>query len=453
LLLKDLKSIPEYVHSIICIAVDHAEGEEFFRRDELNELRGKPPDKQTRERAARLVVDAWQIEDILGNMLIMDGDTFRRFKDEMKHRVENLLSAASAQEAGIEGERESPPEHPGPSNWHRAETGGEGTPETNPWHDEAERVRQNDDQSVRSEAHQLQLVEIPNFEPPQTRTEPDTLDDLLGWCQSVTDELTALGQFDGPDPFQVLRSDYQDKADRLVKKVQLEKRKRLLWTALQRIAVKFGVFEVIGQTGDREELPTKLARLVAWCKKQKTPEGPIQIMVQSPQQGEQRSSQAHATAPVPTGAQSGDEVASITAALNLLDKYPALSNAQLANELGCTEELLSGNAKFRYLAQMLRYEKALTSDQGVAIIAIGNRQYGTGSLAPVTVTENEDNVLQVFLEQSSVDERTLIDRSGVSHAPKVLTRLRQKYDKRFAPAIRMPGRKHAGGYRVNIKPL
>jgi hypothetical protein len=114
LLLKDLKTVPEYVHSIICIAVDHAEGEEIFRRDELNELRGEPPDRQKRERAARLVVDASQIEDILSNMLVMDGGTFQRFKDEMKRRVESLLSASSAQEPGVGDGSGSSPEYSAP---------------------------------------------------------------------------------------------------------------------------------------------------------------------------------------------------------------------------------------------------------------------------------------------------------------------------------------------------
>jgi hypothetical protein len=63
-------------------------------------------------------------------------------------------------------------------------------------------------------------------------------------------------------------------------------------------------------------------------------------------------------------------------------------------------------------------------------------------------------VLQAYLLSDppvkAMDKPTLCKRS-VDHAPRVLTKLREKYDGRFAPAIQTPGgHKAAGGYRVRI---
>jgi hypothetical protein len=89
----------------------------------------------------------------------------------------------------------------------------------------------------------------------------------------------------------------------------------------------------------------------------------------------------------------------------------------------------------------------------VCIIFLGNRQYRVGESTPVTVEENEDNVLQAFLKQSTMDEQTLVAKSGVDHARKVLGKLKTKYDAIMKRAIRLPGRRGNGGYYVAIKSL
>lgn len=85
------------------------------------------------------------------------------------------------------------------------------------------------------------------------------------------------------------------------------------------------------------------------------------------------------------------------------------------------------------------------------IIAVGNRQYRIGSSSPVVVSENEDNVLQAFIEQASLDLPELAERSGVDRPARVLSDLASKYGGAFAPAIRRPGGKGKGGYFVNIQ--
>lgn len=85
------------------------------------------------------------------------------------------------------------------------------------------------------------------------------------------------------------------------------------------------------------------------------------------------------------------------------------------------------------------------------IRALGNRRYQIGELEPVLVETNEDCVFQAFLKQSPMDGPTLIRKSGVNHAQKVLQRLRQKYEGVFRPAIRMPRERGKGGYHVTIE--
>ena len=69
------------------------------------------------------------------------------------------------------------------------------------------------------------------------------------------------------------------------------------------------------------------------------------------------------------------------------------------------------------------------------IISHDHRQYSIGSCASVAVTEAEDLVLLAFLGDgrnlpplSAMDKAELCRRS-VEHAPRVLARLRDKYDK------------------------
>jgi hypothetical protein len=88
------------------------------------------------------------------------------------------------------------------------------------------------------------------------------------------------------------------------------------------------------------------------------------------------------------------------------------------------------------------------------IIYHGDRQYSIGKYDPIRLTDTEDMVLQAYLLSDpplkAMDKPTLCKRS-VEHAPRVLAKLRGKYDGRFAPAIDTPeGKKAAGGYRVRI---
>jgi len=95
-------------------------------------------------------------------------------------------------------------------------------------------------------------------------------------------------------------------------------------------------------------------------------------------------------------------------------------------------------------------QQTIESQPDDKIQFLGNRQYLIGKHPPITLTDNEDNVLQAFLKQSSMDESQLIEQAGFDRAPRVLRELRDKYDKRFAPAIKTPGRKGSGGYQVKI---
>lgn len=91
------------------------------------------------------------------------------------------------------------------------------------------------------------------------------------------------------------------------------------------------------------------------------------------------------------------------------------------------------------------------------ILSLGNRQYRIGNYTPRVLTPREDTVLQAFLGSgekvpplAAMDEPTLRQRSGYGDAPRILRELSKSYDGIFAPAIRMPGSKRAGGYGVSI---
>jgi hypothetical protein len=84
------------------------------------------------------------------------------------------------------------------------------------------------------------------------------------------------------------------------------------------------------------------------------------------------------------------------------------------------------------------------------ILSIGQRRYCIGGSPAVTVEENEDAVLQAFLEESPLDKNGLIDKAGFLEAPRVLKRLTTKHDGRLAPAIKLPGARGRGGYSVAI---
>jgi hypothetical protein len=87
----------------------------------------------------------------------------------------------------------------------------------------------------------------------------------------------------------------------------------------------------------------------------------------------------------------------------------------------------------------------------VIILSCGEKQYRVEGANPVTVDENEDNVLQAFLERASMDEEALRNKSGAPHAAKVLKRLKTKFGGMFNHAIRRPGGKGKGGYHVSIR--
>jgi hypothetical protein len=97
----------------------------------------------------------------------------------------------------------------------------------------------------------------------------------------------------------------------------------------------------------------------------------------------------------------------------------------------------------------------------VVIISLGGCQYAVAGQT-YRVTDAENAVLQAFLPAAgaqlgdstgtvALSQGDLIDKTGWNHAPKVLKKLLSKYNRAFAPAIRLPGGKGQGGYTVGIK--
>jgi hypothetical protein len=86
------------------------------------------------------------------------------------------------------------------------------------------------------------------------------------------------------------------------------------------------------------------------------------------------------------------------------------------------------------------------------ILALGERVYQIGDSDLFHLTDNEDSILQAFLEQGpgTMDQPTLDNRSGITDAAKILRKLQKRYGGIFAPAITCPGRKGRGGYHVRI---
>jgi hypothetical protein len=84
------------------------------------------------------------------------------------------------------------------------------------------------------------------------------------------------------------------------------------------------------------------------------------------------------------------------------------------------------------------------------IVSLGDRTYQAGRSAPVVVTEAEDDVLGAFLLAPAYDEEGLCDASGRERAPRILAALATRYGGVFAPAIRRPGKRNAGGYAVRV---
>jgi hypothetical protein len=91
-------------------------------------------------------------------------------------------------------------------------------------------------------------------------------------------------------------------------------------------------------------------------------------------------------------------------------------------------------------------------DQPHVILRVGpNCWLPPGGRWPLSLTFREDCVLQTFLTRPCLSLPELEKVSGVSHAAKVLTRLAEKYDRAFAPALRLPGGKGRGGYGANVR--
>jgi hypothetical protein len=88
---------------------------------------------------------------------------------------------------------------------------------------------------------------------------------------------------------------------------------------------------------------------------------------------------------------------------------------------------------------------------GAVILALGKGQYRVGDSDPVTVTEAEDVVLRSFVGRPSMGHKALVRAAGSDEAPRTLRQLAEKYDGVFAAAIRCPGRRGAGGYRVAVR--
>ncbi len=86
-----------------------------------------------------------------------------------------------------------------------------------------------------------------------------------------------------------------------------------------------------------------------------------------------------------------------------------------------------------------------------AIVFVSPGVYRIGEGDPFKVDACYDEVLRPFLEQPAMDKRELVNKSGHNDAPRVLGRLRKKFDGRFAPFIHLPGKKGNLGYRVTIR--
>lgn len=85
------------------------------------------------------------------------------------------------------------------------------------------------------------------------------------------------------------------------------------------------------------------------------------------------------------------------------------------------------------------------------IISHGMKLYSIGNTDRRLLTAREDAVLQSFLVSPALSHERLLGRSRCDDAPRVLRQLKSKYDGLFSPAITLPGKKSAGGYRVRIR--
>jgi hypothetical protein len=83
---------------------------------------------------------------------------------------------------------------------------------------------------------------------------------------------------------------------------------------------------------------------------------------------------------------------------------------------------------------------------------LGSGVYRVGDGPPVRLTAAEADLLEAFASRPAMSARELVRVSGWAAARRTLARLRRSYGGLFAGAVRMPGRKGAGGYRADVRP-
>jgi hypothetical protein len=84
------------------------------------------------------------------------------------------------------------------------------------------------------------------------------------------------------------------------------------------------------------------------------------------------------------------------------------------------------------------------------IVSLGDRHYSIGAHQGVIVSAREDAVLRAFIVRCTLDNQQLRLHSQVPDPDKHLRDLTTKYDRIFASAITLPGRKGRRGYGVKI---
>jgi hypothetical protein len=73
-----------------------------------------------------------------------------------------------------------------------------------------------------------------------------------------------------------------------------------------------------------------------------------------------------------------------------------------------------------------------------------------GGASAVLLTAEEANVLRAFVGQPALSRKALQGATGVSKPERTLKALTTKYGGVFAPAIILPGKPNAGGYRARV---
>jgi hypothetical protein len=102
-------------------------------------------------------------------------------------------------------------------------------------------------------------------------------------------------------------------------------------------------------------------------------------------------------------------------------------------------------ASLRDLADTIEAEDRQRAPAVPTIWSHGDRAYSRDGTTSYCVSEEEDSILQAFLEAGkAMDTPTLEDKSGSTNVPRAIKRLCQRYSGVFADAIRMTG---GGGKR------